>query len=49
MIPQLSKYEIKFPNPNDANEDGIVAWGGDLNPSRLIYAYQSGKIGRAHV
>ncbi len=42
MIPQLSKYEIKFPNPNDANEDGIVAWGGDLNPSRLIYAYQSG-------
>lgn len=42
MIPQLSKYELKFPNPNDANEDGIVAWGGDLNPSRLIYAYQSG-------
>ncbi|MCF6340426.1 MAG: leucyl/phenylalanyl-tRNA--protein transferase [Sulfurimonas sp.] len=42
MIPQLSKNEIKFPNPSDANEDGIVAWGGDLNPSRLIYAYQSG-------
>ena len=42
MIPQLSKYELKFPNPNSANEDGIVAWGGDLNPSRLIYAYQSG-------
>ena len=25
-----------------ANEDGIVAWGGDLNPSRLIRAYQNG-------
>ncbi|MBU1217306.1 leucyl/phenylalanyl-tRNA--protein transferase [bacterium] len=41
-IPQLNKYELKFPHPNDANEDGIVAWGGDLNPSRLIRAYQNG-------
>ena len=42
MIPQLNKYSLEFPNPNDANEDGIVAWGGDLNPSRLIRAYQNG-------
>lgn len=42
MIPQLKKHELTFPNPNDANEDGIVAWGGDLNPSRLIRAYQNG-------
>jgi leucyl/phenylalanyl-tRNA--protein transferase len=42
MIPELKKYELIFPNPNDANEDGIVAWGGDLNPSRLIRAYQNG-------
>ena len=41
-IPELKKYELIFPNPNDANEDGIVAWGGDLNPSRLIRAYQNG-------
>jgi leucyl/phenylalanyl-tRNA--protein transferase len=41
-IPKLKKYELTFPNPNDANEDGIVAWGGDLNPSRLIRAYQNG-------
>ncbi|MFA5454532.1 MAG: leucyl/phenylalanyl-tRNA--protein transferase [Sulfurimonas sp.] len=41
-IPQLKKHELTFPNPNDANEDGIVAWGGDLNPSRLIRAYQNG-------
>ncbi|MEA2100476.1 MAG: leucyl/phenylalanyl-tRNA--protein transferase [Campylobacterota bacterium] len=42
MIPQINKYEIKFPHPNEANEDGIVAWGGDLIPSRLIKAYQNG-------
>jgi len=42
MIPQINKYELNFPSPHDANEDGIVAWGGDLNPSRLIRAYQNG-------
>lgn len=42
MIPQLNRYELKFPHPNEANEDGIVAWGGDLTPSRLIRAYQNG-------
>jgi len=41
-IPQLDKYSLTFPHPNDANEDGIVAWGGDLNPSRIIRAYQNG-------
>ncbi|WP_457744250.1 leucyl/phenylalanyl-tRNA--protein transferase [Sulfurimonas sp.] len=41
-IPQLNKYSLTFPNPRDANEEGIVAWGGDLNPSRLLRAYQNG-------
>jgi len=41
-IPQINKYDLAFPDPNSANEDGIVAWGGDLNPSRLIRAYQKG-------
>ncbi len=41
-IPQINKYNLVFPDPNSANEDGIVAWGGDLNPSRLIRAYQNG-------
>ncbi len=41
-IAQLNKYTLSFPDPNDANEDGIVAWGGDLNPSRVIRAYQLG-------
>ena len=42
MIPQLNKYKLEFPNPKDANDDGIVAWGGDLNTSRLLRAYQNG-------
>ncbi len=42
MIPQLNKYELKFPDPNTANKDGIVAWGADLNPSRLVKAYING-------
>ena len=41
-IPQLNKYSLIFPDPRDASEDGIVAWGGDLSPSRLIRAYQNG-------
>jgi len=42
MIPQLNKYELKFPHPESADEIGIVAWGGDLTPSRLVRAYQNG-------
>jgi len=42
MINQLNKYTLTFPHPNDANEDGILAWGGDLNHSRLLRAYQNG-------
>lgn len=42
MIPQINKNEIKFPHANNANEDGIVAWGGNLTPSRLLKAYQNG-------
>lgn len=42
MIQQLNKYNLEFPHPNDVNDDGIVAWGGDLNSSRLVRAYQNG-------
>lgn len=41
-IPRLSKYRLSFPNPHNASEEGIVAWGGDLSPSRLILAYKEG-------
>lgn len=42
IIPELNKFELTFPDPRDANEDGIVAWGADYNPSRLLRAYQEG-------
>ena len=41
-IPRVNKFDFNFPHPDTANEDGIVAWGGDLNPSRVLKAYQSG-------
>lgn len=42
MVAKLNKHSLEFPHPNEANEDGALAWGGDLTPSRLICAYQSG-------
>ncbi len=41
MIFRLSE-DIIFPAPELSNEDGILAFGGDLSPKRLILAYQSG-------
>ena len=34
--------KITFPNTNQANEDGVLAIGGDLSTERLILAYRSG-------
>ena len=34
--------DIKFPNVNEATEDGLLAIGGDLSVERLIYAYKNG-------
>ena len=31
-----------FPNPNEADADGLVAYGGDLSPHRLLTAYAQG-------
>lgn len=33
---------IIFPNPNQAEPDGLLAFGGDLNPLRLLEAYNNG-------
>ncbi|MEA2074003.1 MAG: leucyl/phenylalanyl-tRNA--protein transferase [Campylobacterota bacterium] len=41
-IPEIDTNNFNFPDPRNANEDGIVAWGGNLHPLRLIRAYQSG-------
>jgi len=42
LIPQLNKFNFNFPDPSNTTEDGILAWGGDLNPTRLVKAYQNG-------
>ena len=34
--------ELFFPPVEEANEDGILAVGGDLSPARLLLAYKSG-------
>jgi leucyl/phenylalanyl-tRNA--protein transferase len=31
-----------FPDPNDADESGLLAVGGDLHPKRLLLAYAQG-------
>lgn len=38
---QLSQT-IWFPNPEEADKDGLLAIGGDLSVKRLIHAYRSG-------
>jgi leucyl/phenylalanyl-tRNA--protein transferase len=45
MIPQLDEDPSSgFPHPSTALEspDGLLAWGGDLDPIRLANAYHSG-------
>jgi len=34
--------DYKFPSPQSATEEGIVAVGGDLNPLRILEAYKNG-------
>jgi len=41
-IPQLRDDIFLFPDPNEAIDDGLLAWGGDLSPTRLIKAYKEG-------
>ncbi len=38
----LDKYSFNFPNPLYANDEGLIAHGGDLNPNRIITAYTKG-------
>lgn len=42
MIFRLHEQDIRFPDPALAEEDGLLAIGGDLHPNRLINAYQNG-------
>ena len=38
----LDKYSYSFPNPLYSSDEGILAYGGDLSPTRLITAYTKG-------
>lgn len=42
MVFRLPDDEIVFPNPELADEDGLLAIGGDLSAERLILAYEHG-------
>ena len=42
MYYQLSDTEIWFPKPELADDDGLLAVGGDLSPERLLLAYHHG-------
>lgn len=41
-VTPLSKHFIVFPNPRYADDEGLLAFGGDLSSSRLLLAYQKG-------
>ncbi len=42
MLRQLNKYNTEFPHPSLATKDGLLCWGGDLSPSRILRAYYEG-------
>jgi len=42
LIQEIRRNTVGFPDPSEANKDGIVAWGGDLHPYRVLDAYRSG-------
>ena len=39
---QLIVDAVPFPDPNEADEHGLLAYGGDLLPERLLSAYARG-------
>ncbi len=39
---KILSNKIEFPSVDKASEDGLLAFGGDLSPERLILAYKSG-------
>lgn len=41
MIPRIP-YELSFPEVESATPEGLLAYGGDLSPSRLLLAYRKG-------
>jgi leucyl/phenylalanyl-tRNA--protein transferase len=42
MVFRLLDNNLVFPDPARADEDGLLAIGGDLSPERLLMAYRNG-------
>lgn len=42
FITPLSPFSYTFPDPNLGAKEGLLAYGGDLNPNRLLTAYRNG-------
>jgi len=38
----LNQKHCGFPDPNHADRDGLIAFGGDLSPKRILSAYSQG-------
>ena len=41
-IPELRRSSYDFPSAREASEEGLLAFGGDLTPNRILKAYRSG-------
>lgn len=41
-IPPLSNYSFNFPDPRNASNEGLLAYGFDLHPNRVLAAYRQG-------
>ena len=42
FIPPLNKFSFTFPNPREASDEGLLAYGGGLEPNRILNAYRHG-------
>ena len=42
MVFELDSKKLEFPHPSYAEEDGLLAIGGDLSADRLLLAYSNG-------
>ena len=42
MVYQIARDRIAFPDPRLAEDDGLLAIGGDLSVERLLAAYRQG-------
>ena len=41
-LPELRRSSYNFPSAREATDEGLVAFGGDLNPNRILKAYREG-------